>query len=1094
MMIRAAVLLAALTAATAVDRSKFRTCNDASFCRRHRSKTSEPEFRVGPSTVKVDSVNGLVSATLTSDAAGSPPFNLAVHFYESGVARVRITEKDDNPPRWESPDVILESGTKPTPVSLLPAADEAVVRITGGKSTSLGTGATFAVYTVKATGKQAVVAIQHAPLRIDVYVDGVNLEGTPLAPTATATGNVLPVVSINSRSLSYFEHRRVKGGDAGSNLIADTAAAAQAGGATHAGRKILDWGEDGKPIYEDETATGTGTEHEHSAAASGEHGEPALAKGADGTAAGRELLAAASDGSNPATGEPGLWEESFGSHHDSKPFGPTSVGVDVSFPLATHVYGVPEHASTHALRATDGSEGPAEYASPYRLYNLDVFEYELDNPMALYGSIPVMMAHGPYGPTTNGNGGMTVGVYWNNPTETYVDVTKGTTLNNAASGVTGLLSAAVSAITGSGSASANAPTKVGVATRWVSESGIFDLSILPGPSPASAVAQYTSLTGTTQLPPAFSLGYHQCRWNYKDEADVYGVDAKFEEHAFPYDVLWLDIEHTDGKRYFTWDSHLFPSPAAMQAKLASRGHRMVTIIDPHIKRDAGYRVHSEATAQSLYIKNSGGSDYDGWCWPGSSSYLDFTSPKVRDWWSDQFLLDKYTGSSLSLYTWNDMNEPSVFNGPEVSMNKDAKSLAGVEHREWHNLYGFYQQMATYQGHVKRSAAAGAVDPAALNAVAISGPNKSTRPFVLSRAFFAGSQRYGAIWTGDNAAKWEHLAAAAPMLLTIGVSGLTFAGADVGGFFNNPSTELMIRWYQAGAFQPFFRAHAHIDTARREPWLFGDEVLSTLRSIVRTRYTYLPLWYTLFASAHGNGSPAMRPLWFEFPGEYPLYAIDDQWMVGCSLLVKPIVAQGATSTEVYFPAGTGTGTGTIWYDAETYAKVVTATTAGTRKTIDAPLGKIPVFQKGGSIVPRQMRPRRSSALMVHDPYTLVVTVDTDKRATGTLYLDDGLSFDYETRNAYRLRQFDYAPSPAASGSEHVLRSTQIGGGKAFAPGNTVERIIIAGIGKAPVSVSAIDGDGAAKRALTFTYDATTDVLVIRKPDVKVAYDWSIALAF
>jgi alpha 1,3-glucosidase len=285
----------------------------------------------------------------------------------------------------------------------------------------------------------------------------------------------------------------------------------------------------------------------------------------------------------------------------------------VTFPAASHVYGIPEHASTHALRATDGSEGAA-YTQPYRLYNLDVFEYELDNPMALYGSIPFLLAHGA--------AGATAGVYWNNPTETYVDIKKG--------------------MRGAGR---------GVGARWVSESGVFDVSLVPGPSPKAAVSQFTSLVGTQALPPLFALGYHQCRWNYRDEADVFGVDAKFEDHNFPYDVLWLDIEHTDGKRYFTWDKALFPNPAAMQEKLAARGRKMVTIIDPHIKRDAGYRIHSDAQAKGLYVRNAQGGEYDGWCWPGSSSYLDFTSLATRDWWADQFALDKYAGSTLSLYTW-----------------------------------------------------------------------------------------------------------------------------------------------------------------------------------------------------------------------------------------------------------------------------------------------------------------------------------------------------------------------------------------------------------------------------------------------------------
>jgi alpha 1,3-glucosidase len=166
-------------------------------------------------------------------------------------------------------------------------------------------------------------------------------------------------------------------------------------------------------------------------------------------------------------------------------------------------------------------------------------------------------------------------------------------------------------------------------------------------------------------------------------------------------------------------------------------------------------VHKEATEKGLYIKNRNGEDLDGWCWPGSSSYLDFTSPHVREWWADRFSLTQYAGSTLDLFTWNDMNEPSVFNGPEVSMDKDALNLQGIEHREWHNLYGMYMQSATALG------------------LTIRDPNAKTkhrpRPFVLSRAFWAGSQRYGAIWTGDNAANWDHLKVAAPMLLSIGMT-------------------------------------------------------------------------------------------------------------------------------------------------------------------------------------------------------------------------------------------------------------------------------------------------------------------------------------
>ena len=885
---------------------------------------------------------------------------------------------------------------------LLPAGDAALAGVLRGASADAAT--SYVAYS-SALGQDCVLALHSSPLRVDLYVRG--SDGWPAAPS----------VVIGDRGFVYYEHRRSKVGAAAAG-----AAGGDAVGAAHGGeRKVLSWGEDGKAIYE-----GGGGEDEAGAA---------VGAAADAAA----VPAAADAGPTPL---PGLWDENFGTHADSKPFGPMSIGFDATFLGASTVYGIPEHASTHALRATDGSEGGSEYAAPYRLYNLDVFEYELDNPMALYGSIPFLLAHDAAAP----GGGATVGLFWHNPTETYVDIKKRVV------------------------AASHAASRPGVASRWISESGVWDLSLIPGPAPKAVIARYTSLTGTQALPPLWALGYHQCRWNYKDEADVYAVDAAFEAHAFPYDVLWLDIEHTDGKRYFTWDSALFPSPAAMQEKLASRGHKMVTIIDPHIKKDTGYRIHREAADKGLYVRSKSGGEYDGWCWPGSSGYLDFTSPAVRAWWADQFAFDKYIGSTPSLYTWNDMNEPSVFNGPEVSMHKDALSLAGVEHREWHNLYGFYQAMATAAGQVARGPA----------------PERNGRHFVLSRSFFAGSQRHGAIWTGDNDAKWEHLAAAAPMLLTIGAAGLSFAGADVGGFFHNPTTELMTRWYEAGSWQPFFRAHAHIETARREPWLFGDDVLTALRDIVRTRYTYLPLWYTIFAEAHASGAPPMRALWLEYPADAAAAAIDDQWLVGDALLVKPVVTAGATSVAMYFPGGPHAP----WYDVLSGARI-----AGGKgiSVVDAPLNKIPVWQRGGSIVPRQMRPRRSSAQMTGDPYTLVVALATNKTASGTLYLDDGATTDFASRGLFRLRAFDYAPS--AGGNVHVLRSSMSAGSKAFATDNAVERVIVMGIGRAPKSVVADAGDAAAApRVVAFDYDARSDTLTLRKPGVKAAYDFTVTITF
>lgn len=329
------------------------------------------------------------------------------------------------------------------------------------------------------------------------------------------------------------------------------------------------------------------------------------------------------------------WEERFKGHTDTRPYGPQSISFDVSFYDSDFVYGIPEHATSLALKPTRGPN--VEESEPYRLFNLDVFEYIHDSPFGLYGSIPFMISHGKLGKTS--------GFFWLNAAEMQIDV-----LGDGWNAESGIL----------------LPSKQSrIDTFWMSEAGIVDTFFFVGPGPKDVVKQYTSVTGMPAMPQYFSIAYHQCRWNYRDEEDVEQVDSKFDEHDIPYDVLWLDIEHTDGKKYFTWDKSLFPHPEEMQRKLAAKGRHMVTIVDPHIKRDDSYWLHKEATEKGYYVKDATKKDYDGWCWPGSSSYLDMVNPEIRSWWGTKFSYENYAGSTPSLYIWNDMNEPSVFNGPEV---------------------------------------------------------------------------------------------------------------------------------------------------------------------------------------------------------------------------------------------------------------------------------------------------------------------------------------------------------------------------------------------------------------------------------------------
>eukprot|EP01007_Sphenomonas_quadrangularis_P000455 NODE_12_length_2886_cov_80.128305_g9_i0.p1 GENE.NODE_12_length_2886_cov_80.128305_g9_i0~~NODE_12_length_2886_cov_80.128305_g9_i0.p1 ORF type:complete len:602 (-),score=201.67 NODE_12_length_2886_cov_80.128305_g9_i0:281-2086(-) len=600
------------------------------------------------------------------------------------------------------------------------------------------------------------------------------------------------------------------------------------------------------------------------------------------------------------------------------------------------------------------------------------------------------------------------------------------------------------------------------------------------------------------MPPLFALGYHQCRWNYRSEDDVLSVDEGFDRYQIPYDVIWLDIEHTDGKRYFTWDKHNFPTPEKMHAAIEAKGRKIVVITDPHIKRAPGYYVHDQATKLGHYVKTESGSDYEGHCWPGTSSWVDFTSPAAREWYSSLFTYDIYQGSSPITYFWIDMNEPSVFSGHEVTMDRKARHVDNRLHEEVHNLYGYYMNMATYHGVLRRSAKAPHETP--------------TRPFILSRSFFAGTQKYCAVWTGDNKAEWSHLAISVPMLLGMSLAGLPFVGADVGGFFGNPETELLVRWYQLGAFYPFFRAHAHLETARREPWLFGEENTRLIRAAILQRYALLPFIYTTFYLAARDGTAVLNPLFFEWPSDPRTFEAQDSMLVGDALLVRPVVtpkSQNNDQVPVYLPGGPSQQ----WFDLLSGFKFAEG---GKEYTVSAPISKIPVFIRGGRIIPRQERARRSSLAMQHDPYTLVVALDKSGQASGSLYLDDGHSFLF-TQGAFVHRKFTFKDGVLRNElyedrTRYTSSSNVTQAASAFVPSNWVERVVIYGLAAAPKSVTldythppaasdleysfpadSIAVDAVSQRQeLEFLWEPNKSILVIRRPGAPVRLGWSITV--
>uniref|UniRef100_A0A669PRU5 Uncharacterized protein n=1 Tax=Phasianus colchicus TaxID=9054 RepID=A0A669PRU5_PHACC len=626
-----------------------------------------------------------------------------------------------------------------------------------------------------------------------------------------------------------------------------------------------------------------------------------------------------------------LWQEKFGSFLDIKAHGPSSVGMDFSLHGFDHLYGIPQHTESLLLKNT--SDGDA-----YRLYNLDIFGHKIHDKIGIYGSVPLLIAHKP---------DRTLGIFWLNSSETLVDI------NTKAVPEVRLHIPTESA------ADISKQRAVPLTdVRWMSESGIIDVFLLMGPTAFDIFRQFAQLTGTQALPPLFSLGYHQCRWNYEDEQDVKAVDAGFDEHDIPYDVIWLDIEHTDGKRYFTWDKKKFQNPKRMQELLRKKKRKLVVIVDPHIKADPMYTLYSQGKEKGYFVKDRNGKDFEGICWPGSSYYLDFTNPEVRKWYADQFAFKTYKGSTNILFVWNDMNEPSVFKGAELTMQKDAVHYNNWEHRELHNLYGFYQQMATAEGLIKRSSG-------------------KERPFVLTRSFFAGSQKYGAVWTGDNTAEWGYLKISIPMLLTISMAGISFCGADVGGFIGDPEPELLVRWYQAGAYQPFFRGHSNMKSKRREPWLFGEKNTQIIREAIRERYVLLPYLYTLFYRAHTEAEPVMRPLWIEFPEKLETFGVEDEYMLGNALLVYPVTDKEAKAVSVLLPGSKE-------------VRVIQSCSAFQPTQI---YYTIPIFQRGGTVIPLKTAAGKSTEWMTNISYELRVALNTEACAVGELYLDDGHSFQY-----------------------------------------------------------------------------------------------------
>ena len=514
------------------------------------------------------------------------------------------------------------------------------------------------------------------------------------------------------------------------------------------------------------------------------------------------------------------------------------------------------------------------------------------------------------------------------------------------------------------------------------EGGELNYYFFYGPSLRKILNRYADLTGHMPLPPLWALGNQQSRWSYYPDTMVEEVVSEYRKRDLPLDVVHLDIDYMQGYRVFTWDRNRFRSPKELSEKLARQGVKLVTIVDPGVKhqpvaKSAGqitsttpelepqeqrYYVFEQGVLNNYFQKRANGDLFVPKVWPGDSVFVDYTLPAAREWWGS--LHRAYTDNGVA-GIWNDMNEPADFVDQTGKNQIDVVSYDEGEkstHAKNRNVFALLMARATYEGLERLR------------------PNQ--RPYVITRAGYAGIQRYSTMWTGDTNSTWDALALNVPMFTTLGMSGEPFVGSDVGGFIGRGNGELLVRAYQVSFLAPFCRNHKVIDGYDQEPWRFGKYYEDIIRKYLKLRYQLLPFLYTTLEEAHRTGTPLFRPLVLNYQDDPNTYNLDDEFMIGNDLLVAPIVKPDVTRRLVYLPKG-------VWYDYWTNRKY----DGGTMISVEAPLETAPMFVRGGAIIPSAPEMNYTGEKPV-DPITFNLYPDDKGNASTTLYEDDGISPAYK----------------------------------------------------------------------------------------------------
>ncbi|MCI9546645.1 MAG: alpha-glucosidase [Lachnospiraceae bacterium] len=436
---------------------------------------------------------------------------------------------------------------------------------------------------------------------------------------------------------------------------------------------------------------------------------------------------------------------------------------------------------------------------------------------------------------------------------------------------------------------------------------------IEGESLKDIAKQFRRLIGRSYIAPKWAFGYQQSRWGYVNESDVREVVRRHQEQGILLDAVYLDIDYMDNYKDFTVDADKFPDFPGFVNEMKDQGVHLVPIIDAGVKIEEGYPIYEEGVAGGYFCKDEDGEDFVGAVWPGKVHFPDVLNSKARQWFGGKYRWLMEQGIDGF---WNDMNEPAIFYS-EKNMQKVMDELLALKGKNI-DLHGFFHmrdillglsnnpedyksfyhdmdgvkirhdKVHNIYGYNMTKAAAEAFDEIA--------PDKRT--LLFSRSSYIGMHRYGGIWTGDNSSWWSHLLLSVQQMPALNMCGILYVGSDIGGFGSDTTEDLLLRWLQFGVFTPLMRNHATLGTRQQEVYQF--ENVEDFRNMIRIRYGLLPYIYSEYMKAALDDELYFRPLSFDYPEDDHAAKVEDQVMVGESIMAAPVYTQNATGRYVYLP--------------------------------------------------------------------------------------------------------------------------------------------------------------------------------------------------